>query len=400
MSLDGMPWRLDRGTDLIVELHLIPTKVAATIRPTIGLYFTTTPPTRLPVSGKLSSRLIDLPAGERETVVTDSLVLPVAVDLLTLYPHAHYLAKDMRLTATFPDGTTKTLIHIPRWSFHWQQDYRFAAPVSLPRGTTLAMRYTYDNSAANTDNPRRPPVRVQMGPKSVDEMAEMGMTMLPALPSEAPALVRAFDQHDSAVMIASAEVRAKREPTVAQSQAFLGASYVEAGRFADAIAPLEAALRIDDTLATAHSDLGTALMSQRRIADALTHLRRAAALAPKDARMQFNLGNALADAAQPADAATAYDRALVLDPLMADAHVNLAALLLSRGQVKPALAHLQRAAELDPDSASIQNDLGRALAASGRFPEAMQRVRRALELQPNFGPALDSLRQLQQMGIR
>ena len=39
----------------------------------------------------------------------------------------------------------------------------YPAPVALPMGTTISMRYTYDNSAANVRNPRRPPVRVVWG---------------------------------------------------------------------------------------------------------------------------------------------------------------------------------------------------------------------------------------------
>ncbi len=61
-----------------------------------------------------------------------------------------------------PGGKTKTLLHIRRWSFHWQQDYRFSAPVPLPRGTTIAMRFTYDNSDANKDNPK-PAARPRRG---------------------------------------------------------------------------------------------------------------------------------------------------------------------------------------------------------------------------------------------
>lgn len=397
---EGMPWRLDRGTDLVVELHLIPTKTPSPIQPTIGLYFTSTPPVRYPVAGKLSSRVIDIPAGDPAYVVTDSMVLPVATQLLSVYPHAHYLAKQMLGTATLPDGSTKTLIDIRQWSFHWQQDYRFVTPLDLPAGTRVSMRYTYDNSAANPHNPTKPPVRVQTGPRSKDEMAELGMTLVAATQTDSPALVRAIDAHEAEIVIAAAEGNARREPGNAQLQAALGAAYLDAGRSADAIAPLETALRINEGLAGAHSDLGTALLALQRPSDALTHLRRAVALAPKNAVMLFNLGNALVDSGQNNEGAAAFERSIVLDDTFADPHVNLAAMQLQRGMIKPALAHLQRAAELVPDSASIQNSYGRALAAAGRFPEAMQHVRRAIELVPTFGPALDTLRQLQQMGIK
>jgi len=55
------------------------------------------------------------------------------VDLLAIYPHAHYLGKDLQALATLPDGSTRTLIHIPQWDLNWQAVYRYANPVSLPK---------------------------------------------------------------------------------------------------------------------------------------------------------------------------------------------------------------------------------------------------------------------------
>jgi tetratricopeptide (TPR) repeat protein len=400
LSPEGMPWRLDRGADLVVELHVIPSKKPLVIQPTIGLFLTNTPPVQTPVSIKMSSRTIDIPPGARDYVVTDTFELPVPVDLLSVYPHAHYLGKDMLATATLPDGTVKTLIHIRQWSFHWQQDYRYVTPIPLPRGTTVAMRYTYDNSDGNNENPRHPPVRVRLGPRSVDEMGELGLQVITESPGDSKALLQSFDEHVLLANVASAEMKARNVPDSAENQAFLGAAYVEAGRFADAIPPLEAALRLNEASATAHSDLGTALLAQGRPADALVHLQRAVALAPKDETMQFNLGNALSHASRFTEAAAAYERALALNPEFVDAHVNLGTLLLARGAIKEALAHAERAVDLMPDSVVTQTNLSSTLASAGRFAEAMQHVRRALELQPNYPPALDNLKKLQQLGIR
>ena len=135
----------------------------------------------------------------------------------------------MLVTATWPDGATRTLLHIPRWSFHWQQDYRYATPVSLPRGAVIRMRYTYDNSAGNDDNPHTPPVRVRLGPNSTDEMAELGLQVLPATLADAATLVQSFVDRDAQANVAFGEVRVHEEPQSAENQAFLGKSYVEVG---------------------------------------------------------------------------------------------------------------------------------------------------------------------------
>lgn len=397
---EGMPWRLDRGTDLVVEVHVIPSNKPVTIQPTIGLYLTETPPVQTPLTVKMSSKLIDIPARAQNHVVTDTFELPVPVDLMSVYPHAHYLGKEMLVTATLPGGAVKPLLHIRQWSFHWQQDYRYVTPIPLPAGTRLTMRYTYDNSEANTANPHHPPVRVRFGPQSTDEMAELGLQVMPKSLADAARLVRAFNDRTALANVALSELRVRESPDNAEYRAVLGSSYVEVGRFAEAVPHLEAALRLDDRSAAAHTDLGTALLAQGRAADALVHFRRAVTLAPDDATMFFNLGNALGKASRAAEAAAAYERALALNPDFADAHVNLGSLLYSRGRVQEALKHFDRAVALMPNSAVIRTNYSSALAAAGRFPEAMQQVQRALALNPEYGPALENLRRLQQLGIR
>ena len=397
---EGMPWRLPKGADLVVELHMVPSRKAAEITPTIALFFADAPPVRTPLTVKMGSRLIDIPAGERVHVVTDTYELPAPAELMSVYPHAHYLARDMRVTAEMPDGSLKTLLHIPEWSFHWQQDYRYVTPIPLPRGTKIVMRYTYDNSDANEDNPRHPPVRVRLGPKSTDEMAELGLQLLTATTADAFAIVESFAERDARANVALGEARAREEPGNAEYQAFLGSAYIEVERYQDAIAPLEAALRINDRLAGAQSDLGTALMMTGRLSDALAHLSRAAALEPRDEVMLYNFGNGLKQAGRAAEAAASYERALAANPDYADAHVNLGSLLYAHGRVREALPHFARAAELRPNSAVIQTNYGSALAASGQYRDALVRFRRALELRPDYAPALDSVDRLSRMGIK
>jgi Flp pilus assembly protein TadD len=395
VSPEGMPWRLDRGADLVIELHMIRGKAPVPIQPTIGLFFTDTPPVKTPLTVKMSSKSIDIAAGATDYVVTETVELPVPVKLLSLYPHAHNLGKEMTVTATRPDGTVKTLLHIPQWSFHWQQPYQFVTPIALPRGTRITMRYTFDNSDANDENPHHPPVRVLFGPRSVDEMAELGLQVITESGDDSDALWRAFNDHERNESVLAAEARARQTPDSADAQAILGAAYVDVGRFADAVTALGTALRLNEKSANAHSDLGTALLNLGRTAEAVVHLQRAVALAPKNETMQFNLGNALNTASRWDDAAAAFNRALAINADYTDAHVNLAALQLSRGRVADAVAHMQRAAELEPDSAFIHTSLSSALAAAGRPAEALQHVQKALQLKPGYPPALENLKRLQ-----
>jgi Flp pilus assembly protein TadD/mono/diheme cytochrome c family protein len=400
LAPDGIPWRLDDGADLVVELHLIPSDQPLVIQPTVGLFFTDKAPQKSPVTVKMGSKLIDIPAGARDHVVTDTYDLVVPVDLMSVYPHAHYLGKDMRLTARFPNGPEKLLLHIKQWNFHWQQDYRYTAPIALPAGTRLTMRYTFDNSEGNHDNPHKPPVRVKLGPKSTDEMAELGLQVMPQSLADAAKLVQSFDDRDAQKNVEMGELRVRDEPNNAEYRAFLGSSYLEVGRHLDAIPHLEAAIRLDPKSAAAHNDLGMVFLAQDRLSDALASFQRATSLAPKNEVMQFNLGNVLNKMSRPTEAAAAYSRALAINPEFPDAHVNMGALLFSRGRVRDALPFFARAAQLQPNSAVIHTDFSSVLAAAGRFPEAMQHVRRALELRPDYAPAQENFRRLQQMGVR
>lgn len=153
-------WQLSPGTDLVLQLHMLPAGKPESVNMQIGIYFTNTPPLRHPLMLRLGSLTIDLPAGATNYHIEDTFELPVDVDVLSVYPHAHYLGQQMNGLALWPDGSRVWLLHIPQWDFNWQDEYRFAEPMPLPRGTKLAMDFSYDNSAENIRNPHHPPQRV------------------------------------------------------------------------------------------------------------------------------------------------------------------------------------------------------------------------------------------------
>ena len=341
----------------------------------------------------MGTKAIDIPAGDRNYAIEDSFVLPADATLLSVYPHAHYLGREMRVEATLPDSRTMRLLDIRRWDFHWQQDYRYVTPVSLPRGTRITMRYTYDNSEENAANPSRPPRPVTWGPQSSDEMGNLGLQLL-AAPGDRPLLARAFAEREVRDNVRGAEIRVRHAPDDPAERAWLGSSYLEVGRIADAIAQLEVAVRQRPDAAQTRNFLGGAYLSAGRTKDAVAELQAAVKLAPRDAHLQFNLGKALAAAANPQAAADRFERAIALDPRFGQPHQELGALLFSHGRVPEALPHLQRAVELAPDSATAHSDLGGALAQAGRSDEAAAHLRRALELDPGYAPARENLSRL------
>jgi tetratricopeptide (TPR) repeat protein len=350
-------WRLERGSDLVIQLHMVPSGKREPVGLSVGFFFSDVAPTRSPIDVKIGSKTIDIPASDAGYVAEDRLVLPVDVDVLSVYPHAHYLAKEMKAFAALPDGTRKWLIWIKDWNFRWQDQYRYATPLFLPRGTTLTMQYTYDNSPANPRNPHRPPRRVVHGPQSFDEMGDLWLRLLPRTRDDAMLLVEAYREHELRAEIAGAEAQVAREPLSATSLNVLGIRYIEAGRVEQGIARLRDALRQAPNHAEAHNNLGHALQLQGRTAEAVRHFREAARLAPDNDRIHFNLAGALQDRGELDEAIRHLRQGLALNPDAADAHNSLGVALGSRGLVDEAELHFRMALDINPDDVDARRNL-------------------------------------------
>jgi Flp pilus assembly protein TadD len=384
VSAPGRPWRLDRGTDLVLELHLIPQTASVRITPSIAIYFDRAPEAAPPLMFKMGSKAIDILPGVRDYAITDRYVMPVDATLLSVYPHAHRLGRSMRLDATFPNGTTQALMEIPEWDFHWQQDYRYETPVVLPRGTTLAMRFTYDNTT-------HPPRRVLAGPRSEDEMGNLLLQLVPASAGDRARLVADAATREARANVEAGEMLVRYFPQSAEHLTHLGASYVEVGRVSEGLATLERARGMAPQAFNTRNELGGALLKSGRARESAAEFAAAAALHPNDAFVQYNLARALLAAGNAEEGRAALDRALAINPDFAEAHNELGVWWFSRGRLTEALVHLQRAAALAPRSSLILSDLGGALAQAGRRVEAQTYLERALALDPTNEAARQNL---------
>jgi hypothetical protein len=181
---EGLALKVPRGSDLVVQYHFHPTGKPEAEKSVLGLYFAKEPPKRslariqMPPHYSLFSGL-EIPAGEKDFVIRDEYTLPVAVEAVGVGAHAHYLASNLKMTATLPGGDVKTLLLIKDWDFAWQDRYFFQQLVPLPQGTRLAVEIHWDNSADNLRNPSSPPVRVTWGEESKDEMGSISLVVVP-----------------------------------------------------------------------------------------------------------------------------------------------------------------------------------------------------------------------------
>jgi tetratricopeptide (TPR) repeat protein len=191
-------------------------------------------------------------------------VLPVDVELQALQPHAHHRAREVEAVATLPDGTSRWLINIKSWDFRWQHVYRPVSPIALPRGTTISMRYTYDNSAANPRNPNRPPARVVWGQNTSDEMGDLWLQVIPRAAADEPILTADFRRKAHAEDLAAYTKLLKADPANPLRHDAVASLYLDAGQLDEAIAEFRESLRLNGDSAPTHYNLGFALSARGR----------------------------------------------------------------------------------------------------------------------------------------
>ncbi len=408
---EGMPWRLDPGNDLVLNMHLKPSGKPENITAQIGLYFSAAPAVEHPMLLQLEDdRDLDIPAGARNFVVEDELTLPVDVKVLGVYPHAHYLGRELAGWAILPNQQKTWLIRIPSWDIDRQSVYRYREPIVLPRGTVLHMRYVYDNSEDNIHNPNTPPIRVRAGNRSVDEMAHFWLQVLPVnTPKGSPdprlLLERAWMEHrvqrgpDDVIArynlaaadaglghydLAAAEYRQvlAANPGDARTLNSLGAALESSGDLRQAQEAFEQAIHLAPESCDAEFNLASLQLKLSRFAEAEAHLRAVLQRCPNDASTHSALGVALAGTGDSSAAERQFERALSIDGSDFTALYHLGESAIASGELDRAIDLLQRGSAQRPDDVDTRERLAMAFAQSGRTNEALSQLQAAEKIAP------------------
>lgn len=98
-----------------------------------------------------------------DTVMTfqSSYTLPKDISVLTINPHMHLLGRTFLAYAVTLFNDTIPLVRINDWDFRWQYAYTFPHMLHLPKGATIHVYGTFDNTRANKSNPFDPPREVR-----------------------------------------------------------------------------------------------------------------------------------------------------------------------------------------------------------------------------------------------
>ncbi|MEE2777319.1 MAG: hypothetical protein VYE73_11250 [Acidobacteriota bacterium] len=166
---DGLARLIPAGSRIYFQMHYTPTGEVETDRSRLGLVVADGPPRHEVLTGIASSPFIHIPPGIEEKSLSADFTFSAPSVLLSMRPHMHLRGKSFQYRAFYPDGTLEVLLDVPRYDFNWQTRYVLAEPKEIPAGTRLEVTGTWDNSAANPDNPD-PNVTVSWGQQTDDEM--------------------------------------------------------------------------------------------------------------------------------------------------------------------------------------------------------------------------------------
>jgi Flp pilus assembly protein TadD len=222
--------------------------------------------------------------------------------------------------------------------------------VRLVKGTTIEMKFVYDNSEDNVRNPNDPPQRVTAGNRASDEMAHLWLQVLP---------VDSQDGGDPRTVILEAMARhnLRKNPDDFEAHYNLAALLMRDGQLREAIGHFSAATRIRPNEPTVNNAYGAALLASGEPEQAIPKLTAALNARPDYFDAHYNLGNALAALADFRGALAEFQTAVRLNPQDANAEANLGSAFAEIGSVKDAKLHFERALQLDPNNELARDNL-------------------------------------------
>ncbi len=395
-AIPGTAWALPPSSDLVMMLHLRPSGRPEPVQASLALYFADEPPARTPVMVRLTRQALDIPAGTTAYTIRDSYVVPVDMDIHTVQPHAHYLAREITGTATRPDGSVIPLIRIAAWDFNWQDVYHYAAPVRVPAGTVLSMQIVYDNSAANPRNPNQPPVRVTYGQQTSDEMAEMWFQVVPVRSADRAALAASLYRKVLPEEAVGRRAMLQRWPGSVALRNDLALLLAELGDAAGAEQAFREVLATRPASASARFNVGMAALQRGRQVEAEGYFQAAIEAEPGHGLAHFQLGLSRQAAGDAVAAAAHFEAALAARP--ADPEVLLAAGVLDamRGNSERAKARVSAAAQLRPgwpnaDAALASMLIGDPAASEADRQQALSLAERAATAAPGNAAFIEIL---------
>ncbi len=184
---DGIGQKLNKGADVVIQVHYAPISKEESDSTTINIFFAD----KTEKVNRFVQDYILLPFNlvtgafsfiiQPNTVPTFEGRLTLTEDrsIMGIFPHMHLLGKKWEVWLERPDGSKENLVRINDWDFNWQSNYYFKRYVPAPKGSVIVAKATYDNTTKNPYNPFSPPRRVSWGQNTTDEMYYLPILSVP-----------------------------------------------------------------------------------------------------------------------------------------------------------------------------------------------------------------------------
>jgi mono/diheme cytochrome c family protein len=166
---DGVGRLVKAGSTLVFQMHYTPNGTAQMDRTSVGIIFSRKPIEKAASGGAAMNRRFVIPPGDDNYAVKSVYSFKEDSHIMNLMPHMHLRGKDFEYRLIYPDGTSKVILSVPRYSFNWQTRYEFKELVAAPKGSRLECVAHFDNSMKNKWNPDSAKT-VRWGPQTWEEM--------------------------------------------------------------------------------------------------------------------------------------------------------------------------------------------------------------------------------------
>jgi hypothetical protein len=185
----GMGIKLNANTRLIAQIHYPQGSDGQLDSTRFSFKFSSTSLREVTIAALLNeTKLINgplyIPANTVQSFTERYQIPAVNFSVISVLPHMHLLGQSIKSYSISTIGDTTKLINIPSWEFHWQGSYYFRHPVKVPASSNLYAEATYDNTTNNPENPNSPPLDVQWGEQTTDEMMMVFFGFLPYMPGD------------------------------------------------------------------------------------------------------------------------------------------------------------------------------------------------------------------------
>lgn len=178
----GFGITLPKNADIVIQIHYPANTLGQIDSTEIHFFFSPTPVRNVRIDPILNHMgaafcnlspggVLSIPANQTKTFTETSTVSSLIgdVSLIGIAPHMHLIGKNISVFGVKGPDTQK-YIRINNWDFHWQGFYQFRKILKVPGGTTLYSKAFYDNTTGNPSNPSNPPITVNAGEATTDEM--------------------------------------------------------------------------------------------------------------------------------------------------------------------------------------------------------------------------------------